>query len=694
MKKRVGFFGLALLLIVSTMGLAGHPVSYAAGKKEKIKDLVLYQNTPQADNQITGNEFSLAALKVMDDGSFMKADHVEWQSTNQKVAKVDQHGLIRMTGKQGAAQIKVRDGKHVDHISLRVNQNGKAVLYKQKGKKYDLAAYSLSKMTLEEKIGQMLMPDFRQWNGKDVTAMLPEISKMVKEYHIGGVILFRENVVTTEQTARLIHAYQQSADKQALLMAIDQEGGIVTRLQSGTDLPGNMALGATRSNALAEKAGKVIGEELQALGFNLDLAPVLDVNNNPDNPVIGVRSFGEDPNLVAELGSAYMDGLHHAGMGATAKHFPGHGDTNVDSHVGLPQVNKKVEDLKQMELVPFQRAMNNGLDAVMTAHITFPQIDSTRAISKKTGEEVAVPATLSRKILTGLIRENMGYNGVVITDAMNMGAISEHFGTVDAAVKAVQAGADILLMPVGLEQAANGLKAAVLKGDIPKKQMDESVKRILELKLKRGIIKNEKEPAVDTIIAQALKTVGSEEHKKVEKEAAEKSVTLVKNDGALPIKALGEKETLAVVGRTNIQELGAAIKKYHSNTATIELPDSFLWTPEQQKVLKEATYIIAGSYTSNVEMRSPSNPQMQMINRLQEITDAPVIAVGIRNPYDIMAYPNVNAYLAQYGFKGSNFSATAAAIFGQVNPSGKLPVTLPDNLGGLLYPVGHGLSYR
>ncbi len=343
----------------------------------------------------------------------------------------------------------------------------------------------------------MLMPDFRKWNGENVTEMLPEIEHLVKDYHLGGVILFRENVVTTEQTTRLVNDYQEAAEKFGLLMTIDQEGGIVTRLQSGTDMPGNMALGATRSTDISYNVGKAIGEELSALGINTNFAPVLDVNNNPDNPVIGVRSFGEDPDLVADMGIAYTKGLQSTGVAATAKHFPGHGDTDVDSHLGLPEVPHDKERLKEVELYPFQQAMDAGIDMIMTAHVTFPKIDDTKVISKKTGEEIALPATLSHKVLTELMREEMGFDGVITTDALNMNAITDHFGSVDAVIRAVKAGSDIVLMPVGLEEVRNGLLTAIEEGEITEERIEASVERILTLKLERGIIKQESPQPLD-----------------------------------------------------------------------------------------------------------------------------------------------------------------------------------------------------
>ncbi|PLR80935.1 beta-N-acetylhexosaminidase [Bacillus canaveralius] len=682
----------------------GIPAQSAAAKEQET-DLIIFENVPEADAEIVGNSFQLEALHVYEDGHFMTvSEGLKWRSSNKHVATIDEKGLVTLTGKKGRTFIIASDGKQVDSIAIdyKTNRNGRAreggkddwqpLLIKQKGKKYDVISRAIKKMTLEEKVGQMLMPDFRTWKGANVTEMLPEIEQLVKQYHLGGVILFRENVVTTEQTAKLVSQYAEASEKYGLLMTIDQEGGIVTRLQSGTDMPGNMAIGATGSPEIAGKVGKAIGEELAALGINMNFAPVLDINNNPDNPVIGVRSFGEHPELVAELGVAYTKGLQAAGVAATAKHFPGHGDTAVDSHLGLPEVPHDKARLMEVELYPFQKAMEAGIDSVMTAHVTFPKIDDTKVTSKLTGEQIALPATLSYKVLTELMREEMDYEGVITTDAMNMKAIADHFGPVDAAIRAVKAGTDIVLMPVGLAEVANGLLGAVRNGEISEKRIEESVERILTLKVKRGIIKAEIPVPIEEKVAEALEVVGSAEHKQVEKEAAERSITLLKNDQVLPLNT-NSGEHIVVVGSTYITDLGNAIKAYHDNTTVLALSSAYKLTPEQLELVKNAKAVIVGTHTSNVSGRSPGSAQMKMVNQVIETAAGPVIGLGIRNPYDVMAYPNTDAYLAQYGFRSASFKAAAGAIFGEFSPSGKLPVTIPGVDGGVLYGYGHGLTY-
>lgn len=704
--KRWYNLALACLLVGSSLLLSAHAVADTVSSgstyagKDGVSDLVLYENLPQAETGVREESFSLTALNVYKDGHFTKVrEGLKWSSSNQTVASVA-GGLVTLTGKPGRTFIRVTDGRFADRIAVDVKrtpsgERGKpdwtATLVKERGKRYQLIERAVEKMSLEEKIGQMLMPDFRQYNGQDVTAMLPEIAQQIKQYHIGGVILFRENVVTTEQTLRLVDAYQQAAEKYGLFIAIDQEGGIVTRLQSGTDLPGNMALGATRSIERASQAGQVIGRELASLGMNMNLAPVLDVNNNPDNPVIGVRSFAESPQLVAELGIAYSKGLQQNGIAATAKHFPGHGDTAEDSHLGLPEVPHDKERLLQVELYPFQEAIRSGIDAIMTAHVTFPAIDRTKVVSRKDGREITLPATLSEKVLTGLMRDEMQFTGVVISDAMNMKAITDHFGPVEAAVRAVKAGVDIVLMPVGLGSASSGLREAVTSGDLPQSRIDAAVRRILTLKVKRGIIKEETPPPLDERLRQALATVGAPEHKAVEREIAAAAVTLVKNEEVLPLK-LDDRKRIAVVGDTYLEDLVAAIQTHHANVIPLKLEQGVL-SADQWQQLAQADVVIIGSYTFHLAGRSAENQTMRTYNQVIARSEKPVIAVAIRNPYDVMAYPDVDAFLAQYGFRTASFTATANVLFGERSPTGSLPVSIPDSRGGILYKYGHGLRY-
>lgn len=435
------------------------------------------------------------------------------------------------------------------------------------------AEQAVSRMTLDEKLGQMLMPDFRNWQKKGqsspeaLTQMNDEVARLIQKYRFGGVILFAENVKNTEQTVRLTDAFQKASPDIPLLLSIDQEGGIVTRLGEGTHFPGNMALGAARKTAYASQTGAIIGKELKALGINTNFAPVLDINNNPGNPVIGVRSFSSDRDLTASLGLASMKAQQKQDVAAAVKHFPGHGDTDVDSHYGLPLVTHNQERLRQIELYPFRKAIQAGADMIMTAHVQFPAFDDTTYKSKLDGSDILVPATLSKKVMTHLLREEMGFNGVIVTDALNMKAIADHFGQEEAVVMAVKAGVDIALMPAQVTslqtenrfaRVHSALKKAVQKGEIPLQQINKSVKRIISLKIKRGIYPAPKETNLKKKISKAKKTVGSKNHLKAEKQIAERSVTVLQN----------KNRTLPFKPKKNSRVLIAA--PYEDQTASME----------------------------------------------------------------------------------------------------------------------------
>jgi len=682
-----------LALLVCQVFLWGEVPQRAGAKQEEAVDLVISLNLPEAEMASTGAAVNLYALRVYADGHFAHVTgNLTWKSSNQNVAEVDEQGIVHFQNSNGRTFVSVTDGRFIDRIAFDVRTKGerRVSVVKQKGERYHLVDKAVAGMTLEEKIGQMMMPDFRKWNGKDVIRMLPEIEEQIKKHHIGGVILFRENVVNAEQTIRLVHDYQRAAEKLGLLVAIDQEGGIVTRLQGGTDMPGNMALGAARSAELTRKAASVMGSELGALGINTNFAPVVDVNNNPDNPVIGVRSFGESPELVAELGTAYIKGLHEQGISATAKHFPGHGDTAVDSHLGLPEVPHDLTRLRQVELVPFQQAIHAGVDAIMTAHVTFPKIDDTRVISRKDGTEIALPGTLSPKVITGLIRQELGYEGVVVTDAMNMQAITDHFGPVEAAVRAVKAGVDIILMPLGLAEVTGGIKKAVQTGELSEGRIDTSVKRILSWKVKRNIFRTENPADVDQLIKRADAVIGSAAHKQVEAQAAAHAITLVKDEGVLPLD-LQPEQTIVIIGTHFVGNLSRAVKQHHADVSTVQVENGKL-SEEQWRQIRAADVVLIGSYTFDTKGRSPQNPAMQLYQQIIAAREQPVIVIALRNPYDIMAIPDTDAYVAQYGFRDVHFTASAAVLFGNEKPMGKLPVTIPDGKGGVLYPYGHGLE--
>lgn len=340
----------------------------------------------------------------------------------------------------------------------------------------------LENMTVEEKVGQMLMMDFRK-NPDDsgMTVLTDDVAQKISDYHLGGVILFAENLDTAEQTKKLISDMQQASDI-PLLIGIDEEGGMVSRLDKSR-IPHTAIPNAKRMNGdvtEAETAGKEIGGVLAELGVNVDFAPVADIHTNPDNTVIGDRAYGTDAKTVADMASAFAKGLESEGVSATAKHFPGHGDTGTDSHDGMAVSEHDLQRLRDVELVPFRRLAQEGIDLMMVGHITMPNVTDD-----------GLPASLSQEAVD-LLRQELDYDGIVITDAMNMGAIVEYYPDGEAAVKAVQAGVDIVLMPADLDEACKSLCEAVRAGEISEKRLDESVERILSLKYDKAMLPQSK----------------------------------------------------------------------------------------------------------------------------------------------------------------------------------------------------------
>ncbi|MCY7968232.1 glycoside hydrolase family 3 protein [Bacillus haynesii] len=594
----------------------------------------------------------------------------------------------------------------------------------------------VSSMSLEEKIGQMLMPDFRNWkkkgesSAKGLTEMNDEVAGIIQKYRLGGVILFAENVTGTEQTVRLTDGLQKASPDIPLFITIDQEGGIVTRLESGTNLPGNMAVGASSSSKNAFRSGKIIGKELVSLGINVNFSPVLDVNNNPDNPVIGVRSFSSKPELTSKLGIQMMKGLQDEQMIATAKHFPGHGDTAVDSHYGLPLVPHNEKRLRSVELAPFQKAIDAGIDMIMTAHVQFPAFDDTTYKSKKDGEDIMVPATLSKKVMTDLLRKDLGFKGVVVTDALNMKAVSDNFGQEEAVVMAVKAGVDIALMPAqvtsletekNLARVFEALLTAVKKGEIPIEQIDQSVERILRLKINRGIIDHTFSEPLQKKIKYALKTVGSNKHVKSERKMARESVTILKNDkSTLPFKPKkGDTVLILAPYEEQTAAIAKTISKIKKNIKVVEsrfAEKSF--DEEIQKKIDEADYVITGSYVvkndpvvndgviddsiQDSSKWATAFPRAAM--KYAQANGKKFVLMSLRNPYDTANFEEAKAVIAVYGFKGyangrfrqPNIPAGVEVIFGKAKPKGTLPVDIPSvtRPGEILYPYGYGLNMK
>ncbi|OZB90943.1 beta-N-acetylhexosaminidase [Paenibacillus sp. XY044] len=557
-------------------------------------------------------------------------------------------------------------------------------------------------MSLRQKIGQMFVCGF--WG----TEISDELRQFIGTHQIGGLIYFARNVKTTEQVGRLSRDLQQAAAASGTLplwISIDQEGGMVARITEGVALmPGNMALAAAGSADWVYESARVSGEELRSLGINLNFAPVLDVNNNPLNPVIGVRSYGESPEAVAAYGTLAFRGLQDVGVAATAKHFPGHGDTAVDSHLDLPTITHERKRMDEVELVPFKKAIAEGIDAVMSAHIYFPALEPSK-----------LPVTLSHAVLTGLLREELGYDGVVMTDCMEMKAIAEHYGTVKAAVMAVEAGADTVLIsqtPQLQVEAMEALEQAVRSGRIAESRINASVRRLLALKAKRGLLGSTAELEAaqqqqeqdgqaarvhdDKQDAPGLqdKLPGNEVHMDLARRISEASITLVQaRDGVLPLKrqrtlvisVAAAALTIAdeVIART--ESLGSALAAQGVDVS--DRPVTLTEVADQAGRLveeaggEEVRQIVVGTYNAQFD---PA--QIKLVQDLLAL-GKPVLVAALRNPYDLMCFPEASALVAAYESRPLALVSTAKAIAGAVPFKGRLPVSL-----GASYPAGWGLQ--
>ncbi|MDI3418528.1 glycoside hydrolase family 3 protein [Streptomyces luteolus] len=560
----------------------------------------------------------------------------------------------------------------------------------------------IDRMSLEEKVGQLFVmrvyghsatePDQADVDKNLEEAGVRNAAELVAKYRVGGIIYFgwAHNTREPHQIADLSNGIQRAALRQPsrvpVLISTDQEHGIVARVgEPATLVPGAMALGASGSRADARKAARIAGRELAAMGIRQNYAPVADVNVNPANPVIGVRSFGSDPQAVARLVEAQVEGYESGGVAATCKHFPGHGDTKDDSHYSLPTIHHTREEWQRLDAPPFEAAIAAGIDSVMTAHIVVPALDPAED-----------PATLSAPILTGILREQLGYDGVVVTDSLGMQGVRTKYGDDRVPVLALNAGVDQLLNPPKPEVAWNAVLQAVKDGELTEERLDESILRILELKARRGLFRN---PYVTH--ARVEREVGTRAHRAAADRIAERTTTLLVNEGGLlPLSPRGQRDVL-VVGADPASPSGT------TGPPTTVLADALTGlgftatalstgTAPSAAKIDEAVAAAAGRDavvvgTYNV---TASSSQRTLVERLRA-TGVPVVAVAIRNPYDVAQLPEVAAHLAAYSWTDTELRAAARVIAGRAEPEGRLPVPVQraDDPGRVLYPVGYGLSY-
>lgn len=518
--------------------------------------------------------------------------------------------------------------------------------------------YNINDLSLDEKIGQLIVFGF------DALEINEHAINLITKYKVGNVILFARNVKTPEQLFTLNKNLQELAMKTIgipLIITIDQEGGMVTRIKSGgTFFPGAMTLSASDNVENSYLTGKYMGRELSALGINMNLAPVLDVNNNPHNPVIGVRSYGDDKTRVSEYGSAFIKGLQENVI-ATAKHFPGHGDTTVDSHLALPKIDKTFEELMETEIVPFKHAIDNGLEAIMSAHINFPAIT-----------DHGFPTTLSRKCLTGLLRDKLGFKGLIITDCMQMKAIQRNYTTPVGTLLAIEAGANLICISHSEElqtKSVEYVKNAVINKDITEKLIDERVRKVLEYKSKYV------SPHLGKSYDSVESIVENEETRAFSYKVCKEAVTLIKGDLVTP-----HKKTLLIASNplsTTIADeddgsvsIIRAVESSNIEMDTLEV--SVRLEEDINKIVKTAAeyeQIIFCSYNANIYQK-----QFELIKKLNKQGVLKVIMM--RNPYDSVFVPEIEHLVAMYEYTPNTVKVLMEYLKGDFIPSGKLVVTL------------------
>jgi len=536
----------------------------------------------------------------------------------------------------------------------------------------------IAAMTLEEKVGQMFMPKFDAQFYNDHHREFEEISRWVTDYHIGGLMILGGDIYAA---VRDIERFQNLADT-PLLIASDFEWGVPMRLSAGTRYPENMGIAATGKSRYAYRQGVITAREARSLGVHMTFSPVMDVNNNPDNPIINVRSYGQDPERVGKFGAQYIRGVQSGRVVATAKHFPGHGDTDIDSHLLLPEINADRERLDSLELVPFQAAIDAGVKAVMTSHLLLPKLPSGNT-----------PATFSQYIVTDMLRDSLGFEGVVITDAMNMGGIVNGYWPGEAAVKAVQAGNDIILFTPEFKLAYHAVVEAVRDGRIPEQQINSSVRRILELKEWAQAGENRfSDPG------EIEETVEDRPHLHEAAQIFRESITLVRDSNKVVPLDAGRIDRIATIrltdnlrygypGRTFSDNITDRVEYNHVLHIGPQASDSVL--AHAREVIKNVDAVVVGVFVRFASYKGTINLPKRLATFLTGVleTQKPIVTVGFGTPYLLRFFPEARTYMVTYSTSHESQRSAAAAIFGEQPISGKLPVRLTAG-----YEAGHGLE--
>jgi beta-N-acetylhexosaminidase len=566
----------------------------------------------------------------------------------------------------------------------------------------------LRRMSLEEKIGQLISVGINATFLNQDNDAFKALRHQIVDNHVGGIILFRGPVY---ESVVLVNRMQALA-RYPLLISADLEAGSGMRFDDTVNLPWNMAVGATDNPDYARRQGALTAHEARALGVQQIYAPVADVNNNAANPVINVRSYGEDPVAVGRFVAAFVEGAQSKGVIATAKHFPGHGDTATDSHRGLPQIEVNRDRLNAVELVPFRAAVSSGVGSVMTGHIAMPQVDPTavvplprdiklKPIDTDEGGEVIVenatmPTTLS-PIMNGILRRDLGFEGLIVTDAMSMSGLTLYFTQEEASVRALEAGADLLLKPADPDAAFRGVREAVLKGRLKEPRIDESVRRVLAAKYDLGLMKQKITP-LDLIDMNVAGTESVE----LAREIAEHAITLVRNDDHLvPFTSLKPDSRIFNLAITNGDDrlwianafVGAMAKSGRKmNTVVLDERSSDIEVEKALEGAKNADLVIASLYgrvrsgqARSVDLPGPGAKALSTL-----LTNkSPIVGISFGNPYLLQSFPTLRTYMVAYGDMPSLQQAAARALLGQIDVTGKLPISLPG-----IYPRGTGIQLQ
>ena len=533
-------------------------------------------------------------------------------------------------------------------------------------------------VSLIDKVSQMIMirMDGKYHNNESWSRK--NIEDLIKRYNIGGLITFSGNIYGTYNNIK----HYQNLSKFPMFVASDYERGLGVFIE-GTLFPSNMAVAATQDTSYAYLQGKITAKEAKAIGVNMILAPVLDINNNIDNPIINFRSYGDNPQTVVKYGLPFIRGIQDEGLIACAKHYPGHGNTATDSHTSLPIINIDKNELYNNELNPFKKAAMNGVKSIMVGHIVIPQMDKEN-----------LPSTFSEKITKNILRDTWNYKGLIITDALEMGALTSTTWSGESAVKAVEAGADIILLPLNASIAINSIVEAVNNGRIPNERIDQSYERIIKIKKDMGLLDQNM-----LNWNNIEKTVGIYDHKKIANKIAEESMTLVKNNNNLiPFKPNKYNKVSHILLSTDndlrirLKSFARDVRYIHGNVSEVYVNDSLSSLAKQDiinKVRNSDMIIISMLIRISMDkglstIHSTHNELLIELGKL----DIPMIGISFGSPY-LPQYDILDSYLCTYGYGSVSLNASTDALFGRKNIIGKLPVTLNEN-----YKIGHGIKVK